>query len=399
MTAPSSVRRATQPGPELRRFGPGWPVRAASDGPDPAASFPHVLWSRGSVSWYIGAAFSLLWLINIGAGVVEASTGAFSAATGLAIVVVFGAAFLVAAPVAWTLSIRGRLLVCAGLLALSFALLPWLGGDVVGTWTYVGVIVGMSVLPWRVTWIAIALLAALALVSEIAQAGEWTEGVLFFPAIVLSISMMMAAFARTLASANQLQATQEQMALLAAERERDRVARDIHDILGHTLTVLTVKAELAGRLVEADPARAVAEIGEVESLARGALADVRATVAGFRGVTVSGEIAAARAALAAAGIAADLPGTTEAVPGERRELAGWVVREGVTNVIRHSGATRCRVGLDARGVEVCDDGAGPRSSAETSTGLTGLRERAEASGARLSLGRSDLGGFRLAVRW
>lgn len=399
MTAPSAERREAQPRPEFRRFGPGWPVRAASDGPDPAASFPRVLWSRGSVSWYIGAVFSLLWLITVGTAVVAASPGPASAVAGLALVVLFGLAFLAAAPIAWTLPLRGRLLVSAGLWALSFTLVPWLGGDIVGTWTYVGVIVGMSVLPWRLTWLTIAALAALALVSEIVQAGQWSDGLIFLPAIVLSISMMMAAFARTIAAVNQLQATQERMAILAAERERDRVARDIHDILGHTLTVLTVKAELAGRLVEVDPPRAVTEIGEVEALARGALADVRATVAGFRGVTVSGEIAAARAALRAAGIEADLPGSTESVPAERRELAGWVVREGVTNVIRHSGATRCRVSLDGRGVEVCDDGSGPGSAAETSTGLTGLRERAEASGARLSLGRSDLGGFRLAVRW
>ena len=158
---------------------------------------------------------------------------------------------------------------------------------------------------------------------------------------------MMAAFARTTAAMNQLRATQAQLEELAVERERGRVARDIHDILGHSLTVITVKSELAGRLVEADPARAKAEIAEVEALARGALADVRATVAGVRGVTVSGELAAARSALAAAGIAAELPSSTDTVPAERRELAGWVVREGVTNVLRHSAASVCRITLGA----------------------------------------------------
>ena len=83
------------------------------------------------------------------------------------------------------------------------------------------------------------------------------------------------------------------MAQMAVERERSRVARDLHDILGHSLTVITVKSELAGRLVDVDPARARAEIGEVEALARGAPADVRTTVAGDRGVTVAGELAAA----------------------------------------------------------------------------------------------------------
>jgi len=208
---------------------------------------------------------------------------------------------------------------------------------------------------------------------------------------------MLASFARTTAAMSQLRHAQKQLEALAVERERGRVARDIHDILGHSLTVVTVKAELAGRLVDVDPQRAKAEIAEVESLARGALADVRATVAGVRSVNVSGELAAAKAALAAAGIAAELPSSTDAVPPHRRELAGWVVREGVTNVVRHSGATVCRVTLAGHEVEVAYDGSGPTDSTTTSTGLAGLRERVEASGGRLVIGRSDLGGFSLRV--
>jgi two-component system, NarL family, sensor histidine kinase DesK len=207
----------------------------------------------------------------------------------------------------------------------------------------------------------------------------------------------MAAFARTTATIAQLRDTQAELELLAVERERNRMGRDLHDILGHSLTVITVKAELAGRLVDADPERARAEIGEVEGLARGALADVRATVAGFRGVNVSGELAAARSALTAAGIVADLPSSTDTVAADCRELAGWVIREGVTNVVRHSGASTCRISFRGREVEVADDGVGPSASATTSTGLSGLRERVEAVGGRMSVGRSDLGGFSLRV--
>jgi two-component system sensor histidine kinase DesK len=123
---------------------------------------------------------------------------------------------------------------------------------------------------------------------------------------------------------------------------------------------------------------------------------VRATVAGFRGVSVSGELAAARVALSAADIALEAPATTDAVPPEHRELAGWVVREGVTNVVRHAQARRCRIRLDSRRVSVEDDGVGPTESA-AGTGLTGLRERVDAAGGMLSIGRSDLGGFRLEV--
>ena len=382
---------------ETRRFGPGWPVRAAADGPDPVAVLPGVLWSRGSVSWYVGAAFSLLWMLSVGADVLAASATVAAGALGILLLIVFNLAFLAAAPAAWTMTVQGRLVVCGGLFLLSFVLVPWLGWDVAGLWTYVGVIIGMCVLPWRLTWLLIGALAALALIDQVAETGGWNDQVLFLPAIVLSISMMMAAFARTIASVNQLRATQQQMALLAAERERGRVARDIHDILGHSLTVVTVKAELAGRLVDVDPARAKAEIAEVETLARGALADVRATVAGFRGVNVSTELAAARSALAAAGIEAELPSSTDSVPPDVRELAGWVVREGVTNVVRHAQAQRCRVRLAAREFEIADDGVGPTSAAGSSTGLAGLRERVEVAGGRVAVGRSDLGGFSLRV--
>lgn len=116
------------------------------------------------------------------------------------------------------------------------------------------------------------------------------------------------------------------------------------------------------------------------------------------GSTVSGELAAARSALSAAGIELRAPSSTDAVPAELRGLAGWVVREGVTNVVRHSGASVCRVTLAPHEIEVADDGMGPAPTSATSTGLTGLRERVEAAGGRMTVGRSDLGGFGLRVQ-
>lgn len=147
-------------------------------------------------------------------------------------------------------------------------------------------------------------------------------------------------FMALLRRTQQLRVAQEEVSRLAAERERMRIARDLHDLLGHSLTAVTVKAQLAGRLVGRDDARAAAEIGAVE---RRALADVRAAVAGFREVSLAVELATARELLGAAGIAADLPRAVDEVPAERRELFGWAVREGVTNAVRHSGATRVRV--------------------------------------------------------
>ncbi|MFH8252866.1 sensor histidine kinase [Microbacterium sp. B2969] len=384
---------ADPPGP---RLGSEWPIRPAAARSAALGPLRPALLARGPRRWYLGATIALLWLLSPAQAAVAAANGPLSAVLAVALVVVFGAAFLVAPPLAWWLPLRGRLLVCAALFALTFALFPWLGWDIASMWTYVGVAVGMCAFPWRLTWVLIVGLGLLGLASA-ALVNGWSEDDIWLPAIIVSVSLMMAAFGRALATMNELRATQAELEAMAAERERGRVARDIHDILGHSLTVITVKSELAGRLVDVDPSRARAEIGEVEQLARGALADVRATVAGFRGVTVSGELAAARSALEAAGIAAELPSSTDVVPADRRELFGWVVREGVTNVVRHSGAARCRVRLGAREVEIADDGVGPTSGAAASTGLSGLRERVEAAGGRLSIGRSDLGGFGLRV--
>ncbi|QAY61750.1 sensor histidine kinase [Microbacterium protaetiae] len=355
-----------------------------------------VLWSRGGVSWYVGGGISLLWLISTGQEVIEQSTSANSATLGILLVVLYGVGFLLAVPIGWGLPLRWRLLPAICLLALSFTLFPWLSWDVWSQWTYVGVVIGMVVVSWRTTLTLIVALSALGLWFKVTLDG-WGEDILWGPAIIFSISLMMAAFARTFAAMNQLRATQDQLAHMAAERERGRMARDIHDILGHSLTVITVKAELANRLIEADPARARSEVAEIEQLARGALADVRTTVAAARGGNLPAELVAARVALEAAGITAEIPTATDAVGPAHRELAAWIVREGITNVVRHSGATLCAVRLGPRTVEIADDGVGPVASSASSTGLAGLRDRVEEAGGTMTIGRSDLGGFSLKV--
>ncbi len=378
------------------REGPGW-RDLLGPAAFPQRSFREIVTSRSARRWYLGATFSLIWFLQIIPDVVAASDGPGPAAAAIAILVVFMASFFMGVPLSWSLSRNRRLLPALWLFVFSFSLFPWLGWGVGGTWAYVGVMIGMAVVSFPTTWVTLIALGAFAIVTGAMQNG-WTESIVWLPVAIVSISAMMAAFGRNIAAMNALRATRDQMAEMAVERERSRVARDLHDILGHSLTVITVKTELAGRLIDADPARARAEIAEVEALARGALADVRTTVAGYRGVSVAGELAAARAALDAAGIAAELPTATENVPTERRELAGWIVREGVTNVIRHAHATRCRVRLDGRSVSIEDDGVGPASdTAAAGSGLIGLRERVEAAGGRLTLGRSELGGFLLRV--
>jgi two-component system sensor histidine kinase DesK len=195
-----------------------------------------------------------------------------------------------------------------------------------------------------------------------------------------------------------LRDAQEENQRLAISEERNRFARDLHDILGHSLTVITVKAELAARLIDVDPARAKAEVVDLERLSRDALADVRRAVGGYRELTLPGELSHARTALAAAEIAADLPNSTDAVEGDLRELFAWVVREGVTNVVRHSGAAQCTVRLTATSAEVRDDGRGPGDFAgQPGHGLLGLRERAAAFGASVTTAAVEPHGFSLTV--
>ncbi|MFI7587164.1 sensor histidine kinase [Spongisporangium articulatum] len=247
-----------------------------------------------------------------------------------------------------------------------------------------------------------AALFALALIVVIVVATRAVPG--WEPDNTLPFSVFLAALAvwgisQMIARNRQLAEANEEITELAVAQERSRFSRDLHDLLGHSLTVVAVKAELAGRLVHTDPDRAAQEIAEVEQLARTALADVRAAVRGVREISLAVELASARTALEAADIDARLPTALDDIPPERGELFGWVVREGVTNVVRHSGARHCTISVDAREVQIVDDGRGPREGASGGQGLAGLRERAAAAGAALSVARAEAGGFVLRVGW
>ncbi|WP_461142616.1 sensor histidine kinase [Spelaeicoccus albus] len=382
-------------------FGTG-PLGPGYQGPygrDSDVTLWRALTFPGARKWYFGGIFALAWLVFLG---VEYFSRVPNIWVGLGVgffLVVFAAAFEICVPLTWWLRPEHRIWVVLGFWALTLGFWPIMQWSVAGTWAFVGTIAAMSMFTMRTTAGLVALIALMAVGFEYCG-GVRGPDLVPLPAIIASISMMMAGFSRQIATVNELRATQHRMAALAVEEERGRVARDIHDILGHSLTVITVKAELAGRLVERDAIRAKAEINDVEQLSRAALTDVRATVAGYRDVNVVSELANARAVLEAAGITADLPTTTDTLPAEYRELAGWIIREGVTNVVRHSGATLCRVRMSPDMIEVADDGTGPQSGSAHchANGLDGLRERVEAAGALLRIGTSDLGGFSLQIR-
>jgi two-component system, NarL family, sensor histidine kinase DesK len=218
---------------------------------------------------------------------------------------------------------------------------------------------------------------------------------------VLAIGAMMMSFGRLARANRELERTREELARLAVADERLRFARDLHDLLGHSLSVIALKSELAGRLVEPDPARAASELQDIQSVTREALAEVRDAVRGYRRLELGEAISGARAALAAAGIELQLADTHPQLPVEVDNVLAWAVREGTTNVIRHSDARSCLIRIHAdngsAALEIEDDGSAPSATAEDGSGLLGLRERAERVGGTVEVGTRPGGGFRLAL--
>ena len=291
-------------------------------------------------------------------------------------------------------SSRGRLLsqyvVCAALAAASTLIIgqtgtvTWVFFSVAGLWVWSF---------WRAIIVSLAL-SGLYLVLQYEVSGWSTDYSLLF-AMLLA---MVAAGGGMLASrrGHDLDTARQENALLLVEEERNRMARDLHDILGHSLTVITVKAELAGRLMEAGDDRARQEVADLERLSRSALSDVRRAVEGYREISLSGELIRAREALAAAGVEADLPRALDEVPEDLQEVFAWTVREGVTNVVRHSAAHTCAITVDGTSITIRDDGRGAAVGL-TGNGLRGLRERAAAAGAQLVTRTLEPHGFEVRV--
>ncbi|UBV44193.1 sensor histidine kinase (plasmid) [Deinococcus taeanensis] len=193
------------------------------------------------------------------------------------------------------------------------------------------------------------------------------------------------AYRQRVANAQLAQARAEQERL-AAEAERERIARDLHDLLGHTLSVIVLKSELAGKLAGRDPARAAAEIREVERISREALTEVRAAVSGYQGSGLNAELARAKVALDASGVRLTVTSRIPALPPATETAAAMLLREAVTNVVRHAHAREVTVSLTPAGrggwqLIIRDDGVG--GSGPEGTGLTGMRERLRALGGSL----------------
>ncbi len=357
------------------------------------AAAEKVLAGRNAPRWRLASALWLLFLADAVVQVLTRDQPGPLKAVGLLGIATFCLGYVLVPPylLEGRLPERGRPVFIASMFCLATALLPLTGQAGLSMYVFVAV-VSITLLETRPALAVVAgllvLAPALQLVVESWPNTFWID----LPIATASAAVfgIVGLIKRNFALAH----AHEQLKEMALEQERARFARDLHDLLGHSLTVITVKSELARRVMDSDPQRAAAEVADIERLAREALADVRSTVAGYRGVTLAAEISSARSALDAAGVHADLPSAVDDVPGERRELFGWVLREGVTNVVRHSEASRVRVSVSARTVEIVDDGTAASSGVDGS-GLTGLRERLAEVGGRLDAGPVDGGGFRL----
>ena len=194
-----------------------------------------------------------------------------------------------------------------------------------------------------------------------------------------------------------LRRADEEIERLAALAERERIARDLHDLLGHTLSLIVVKSELAARLAESDPPRAGEEMRDVERIGREALAEVRAAVVGYRAQGLRGELDGARRALDAAGVEATVDVDLPALPIAYESALALALRESVTNVVRHAEARHATVRIGVEGssivLEVTDDGQG--GSGPEGAGLTGMRERITALGGAVQ--RDGRSGMRVRV--
>ena len=198
----------------------------------------------------------------------------------------------------------------------------------------------------------------------------------------------------------ELKLSHDEVRRLAALAERERIGRDLHDLLGHTLSLIAIKSELAGKLIDRDISAAAAQIGEIEAIARKALGEVREAVSGIRASGFSAELATARLSLLSAGVSLDarIPALPQ-LASEIESALALSLREAVTNIVRHAAADRVEVELqsDPRSLalSISDDGRG--CPIKPGNGLTGMRERIEQLGGRLSVDSAPGVGTRLRI--
>ena len=223
----------------------------------------------------------------------------------------------------------------------------------------------------------------------------WGLGLCAFLAVAVGAGNLAAA--QRMRANKRLELAHEEIVHLSRVAERERIARDLHDVLGHTLSVVVLKSELAGKLMDRDPERARREIGEVETIARRALTEVREAIRGYRAEGLAAEIDHAHKTLDAAGVTLECGAKPPQLPAAAETVLSLIVREAVTNIVRHAQASHCRLAIEANGtgtaLVVEDDGRG--GIRQEGNGLRGMRERVEALGGSFHIESSA--GTRLVI--
>lgn len=290
---------------------------------------------------------------------------------------------------------RGKLVSIVLMAVLGVAYYPLNNGSF-GTFIYAA-----AFLPFVIESLAVCITGFAAICITLAAEGillhtsPWTWGIGAVVTLVVGGTNIF--MAQKVRANCKLQMAHEEIEQLAKVAERERIARDLHDVLGHTLSVIVLKSELAGRLIAGDPQRASAEIGDVEQIARKALSEVRDAISGYRSEGLAAEIKRAQSTLDAAGVTLICDAQPLQLSPTEETVMSLVLREAVTNVVRHAQASRCAmrfVTQDGKtSLVVEDDGRG--GICEEGNGLRGMRERIEALGGRFAV--EGTSGTRLTI--
>ena len=288
---------------------------------------------------------------------------------------------------------------CAiGMMLLCLLLLPWYPG---GMSYFVFGCVMLGAHPWRNGWryAAALLLANVVLLVSARSIGYPWSAVVWLPVTTLVVGLLVHVERQRHRKDAQLRLSQEEVRRLATTAERERIGRDLHDLLGHTLSLVALKADLAGRLLDSDPRAARREIGELGQVARDALAQVRRAVTGIRAAELAAELAAAKVLLEGEGVSLSVDAHTDDLPPAQETVLALCVREAVTNIHRHARACAVRISLCRQAqhwrLQVEDDGRG--GAIRPGNGLAGMRERLQALGGSLSIEPASPRGTRLAA--
>lgn len=301
----------------------------------------------------------------------------------------------------------GRLVPAVAILALLAVGISFLDNRAMWTVLFIATAAGAGrITPSRSALVGVVAVSALAAFTLLAHDVEWIRTLESSVEVAL-VGLVVVGFSQYQRTSRELQLAQAEIARVATDVERARIARDLHDLLGQSLSVIALKTELARKLISRDPASAADELADVEDVVRTSLRDVRQAVAGYRQVDLEAELAGARLALVAAGFDVLIERPDDPLDPATDSLFGWVVREGITNVVRHSRGAQCSISIervdDGTRLEILDDGPSPipgaqaRISVGSGRGLRGIRERVAQAGGSVESGWRDGGGYQLVV--